>query len=211
MSGAVSLVTRLAAGLVLGGLGLGGACQRAPEEPSPRPSGTDTGVGGAGAPGAASPSARCIRPTPAEPPPAAKPAASCPPDTDPAPPKLPRVTVEFVDVAPLSVEAELARTDAETSRGLMFRTSMPDEQGMLFRLPRREQAFWMRNTCIPLDMLFIDEDGLIVGVLENVPTLNDMGRSVGCPSTHVLEMNAGWARRHAVKAGQKVLLPSAAR
>lgn len=202
----VSLVTRVAAGLVLGGLGLGGACQRAAEEPSPRPTSESSVV-----PGTDAAPARCIRPTPAAPPPAAKPATSCPVDTDPAPPKLLRATVEFVDSAPLAVEVELARTDAETMRGLMFRTSMPDEQGMLFRLPRREQSFWMRNTCIPLDMLFIDEDGLIVGVLENVPTLNDLGRTVGCPSTHVLEMNAGWARRHSVKAGQKVLLPSAAR
>jgi len=110
---------------------------------------------------------------------------------------------------PVAVKAELANTPAETERGLMFRTQMPEEQGMLFDLgtPHSEHSFWMRNTCIPLDMLFIDTDGLIVGILENVPTLNDAERTVGCPSAWVLEMNAGWGRRHGVRAGQTMKLP----
>jgi len=107
------------------------------------------------------------------------------------------------------LRAELANTSAETERGLMFRTKMPDERGMLFDLgaPHRENTFWMRNTCIPLDLLFIDDDGVIVGILENVPTLNDAPRTVGCPSSWVLETNAGWSRRHGVRAGQKMKLP----
>ena len=82
---------------------------------------------------------------------------------------------------------------------------------MLFHLRAREDhQFWMHNTCIPLDLLYIDDDGLIVGIAENAPTLSDDTVSVGCPSHYVLEVNAGWARRHGVKAGQKVNLPSGA-
>jgi hypothetical protein len=62
----------------------------------------------------------------------------------------------------------------------------------------------MHNTCIPLDMLFIDDDGLIVGIEENTPTMSDDTFSVGCSSKYVLELNAGWCRRHGVVAGQKV-------
>ena len=109
---------------------------------------------------------------------------------------------------PVAFRAELANTERETERGLMFRTQMPEEQGMLFDTGTHvDHTFWMRNTCIPLDMMFIDTDGLIVGILENVPTLNDAERHVGCLSSWVLEMNGGWSRRHGVRAGQKMKLP----
>jgi uncharacterized membrane protein (UPF0127 family) len=79
---------------------------------------------------------------------------------------------------------------------------------MLFDLTTREDhKFWMHNTCIPLDLMYVDDDGLIVGIVENAPTLNDEPRGVGCPSRYVIEVNAGWARRHGVKAGQSVRLP----
>lgn len=94
----------------------------------------------------------------------------------------------------------------------MYRTHLAQDRGMLFDLRAREDhKFWMHNTCIPLDLLFIDFDGLIVGIVENAPTLNDASRSVGCPSRWVLEVNAGWARRHGVRAGQRIELPEAAR
>ena len=68
----------------------------------------------------------------------------------------------------------------------------------------RVRSFWMRNTCLPLDMLFISADQTIAGVLEQVPTLNDTPRSVPCPVVYVLELNAGWTRAHQVRPGQKV-------
>jgi uncharacterized membrane protein (UPF0127 family) len=132
----------------------------------------------------------------------------CPPDPLKSPPKLPRKAIAFPE-AGVSVDAEIASTPDESERGLMFRTKMGEEQGMFFVLEdRREQIFWMHNTCIPLDMLFIDEDGTIVGVVENAPVLNDDPRSVACSSRFVLEVNAGWVRRHGVRPGQKVALPS---
>jgi uncharacterized membrane protein (UPF0127 family) len=90
----------------------------------------------------------------------------------------------------------------------MYRKSLEPGRGMLFDLRTRDDhKFWMHNTCIPLDLLFIDEDGLVVGIVENAPTLNDEPRGVDCLSRYVLEMNAGWSRQHDVRAGSTVTLP----
>ncbi len=163
--------------------------------------------------------ARCIAPPNPRKPAPVKPGPdpTCP--ADPAKPfPLAKVVIAFPDAdttdgsAKVTVTAELAAKPAETERGLMYRRAMPEDAAMLFDLgPRRAHSFWMRNTCIPLDMLFVDDDGLIVGILENVPTMNDEERSVGCPSSWVLETNAGWSRRHGVRAGQRLELPSRSR
>ena len=154
---------------------------------------------------------RCIQPTPLEPPRAVAPgpAPGCPPDPEGGPGKLPVVTVSFPENGGARVDAELVRSEHDSMRGLMYRRSLGAERGMLFDLlVRDDHKFWMHNTCIPLDLLYIDEDGLIVGIIENAPTLNDESRGVDCPSRWVLEVNAGWSRRHGVKAGQHVSLPS---
>jgi uncharacterized membrane protein (UPF0127 family) len=158
----------------------------------------------------AAPSGRCLKLTPSEPPPAVPPgpAAGCPPDPEPVQPHLPQVHLGFPDVGTAAVDADLVRSEHDTARGLMFRKSMPEDRGMLFDLRfRDDHKFWMHNTCIPLDLLFVDDDGLIVGIVENAPTLDDTSRGVGCASRWVLEVNAGWARRHGVKAGQHMRLP----
>ena len=104
------------------------------------------------------------------------------------------------------LNVELARTEAEKERGLMYRTKLPDAQGMLFSWGGVEEPrmFWMRNTCIPLDMMFIARDGTIAGILEQVPTLNDEPRGVPCPTAYVLEVNAGWSRAHGIQSGTMV-------
>jgi uncharacterized membrane protein (UPF0127 family) len=153
---------------------------------------------------------RCIAPTPAQPPPAVPrgPDPRCPVDPEDGGARLPLAHVGFPDVSGVGVEAEIARSERESARGLMYRKSMPEEHGMLFDLRvRAAHPFWMHNTCIPLDMIYIDEDGLIVGIVENAPTLDDGTRDVGCPSRWVLEVNAGWSRRHGIRAGQHVALP----
>ena len=179
-----------------------------PDDTNPEPSG-GSGSGGSGAaplPSAtASPS--CVIPL-AEPPAAQQqPAKNCPADPlASSPPELGRGYVTFSEApgAP-RIGVELADDDAERSRGLMYRTSMPEEQGMLFSWgDERPRSFWMRNTCIPLDMLFISKDGFIVGILEQVPVMNEASRSVACPAAHVLELNAGYVRSHGVKAGTRV-------
>lgn len=147
----------------------------------------------------------CVAPLTEEPPPPARPAASCPEAPTP-PPLLGRGRVVFSDApgAP-AAEVEIARTPAEQARGLMYRTSLKPDLGMLFPYPaERKLTFWMHNTCIPLDMLFIGMQGSIVGILEQVPTLNEQARGVPCPAAYVLELNAGWSRRHGVKPGMQV-------
>lgn len=140
-----------------------------------------------------------------DPAPVAVKAESCP--ADPAGDlKLPLGKITFTDApnAP-SVDVELARDDAARERGLMYRTSMPDNHGMLFSWDFESQrTFWMRNTCIPLDMLYVSKDGIVAGILEQVPTLNDAPRGIKCPVAHVLELNAGWARAHGIAPGMKI-------
>jgi uncharacterized protein len=158
------------------------------------------------------PSGRCVFPTPsAAPAPVSPgPARNCP--RDPNPHTLALVMVQFPEATNgvATAHAELSRTNEDSERGLMYRTQMDPDHGMLFDLGKRQfHEFWMHDTCIPLDMLFIDDDGLVVGVLENVPPMNDTHRSVPCPSSHVLEMNAGWARRAGVRAGMHARLPGA--
>ena len=87
----------------------------------------------------------------------------------------------------------------------MYRKSMPPDQGMIFWFAEKENhSFWMHNTCIPLDMLYLDDDGLIVGIEENTPTISDDTFEVGCPSRYVLELNAGWTRAHGVTDGAAI-------
>ncbi len=198
-------------------------CQRTPEEPPTKPAGAVVEVPLASSsaaltearPVAPPPSARtsvkknagCIAPTPdVAPGPVPRPAASCPKDPDGAS-MLPQQSVSLDD-AHTVVRAEIARAPHDLEKGLMFRTQMPEDAGMLFRLGDRSvHRFWMHNTCIPLDLLFIDDDGTIVGIVENAPTLNDEERSVPCRSSFVLEVNAGYSRRHNVRAGQHATLP----
>jgi uncharacterized membrane protein (UPF0127 family) len=178
-------------------------CSRAPQEPAPAAStrsGEQTVVIPSAAPSAASVPIALGTAS----------AAPCPPDPE-ALRALPAATISIPGAA-AKLKVELARGAHDTERGLMYRTKLPEDEGMLFVLERRaDHAFWMHNTCIPLDLVFIEDDGTIVGILEDLPTLNDVPRSVGRLSTHVLEVNAGWCRRHGVKEGQKLVLPPGAK
>jgi uncharacterized membrane protein (UPF0127 family) len=133
-------------------------------------------------------------------------AATCPPDPD----GIPMLPVHTLSIRENSVQfaCELVWKPEDTERGLMYRTQMADDHGMLFKLPRRVQRFWMRNTCISLDMLFIDTDGTIAGILERVPNLNDDSRSIGKPTTYVLELAAGAASKYGLQAGQHLEIPA---
>jgi uncharacterized protein len=105
----------------------------------------------------------------------------------------------------LSFRVELARTDAERNRGLMFRESMGDDQGMLFVFDREfTHTFWMKNTLIPLDMLFINKERRIVGIVQNAEPQTETGRSVGTPSLYVLEINGGLSGKLGIRAGHVV-------
>lgn len=206
--------------LTLAWLTLGCACNRTEEpaapiisEPTPGSSGGPSGGSMSTTPSGGSPSQPMTSgPTPSPvctvpfaSAPAASKATQCPKDPT-GNLTLPMGRVTFADApgAP-AVDVELARDDASRERGLMYRTSMGENAGMLFSWnDQRIRSFWMHNTCIPLDLLYITKDGTISGILEQVPTMNDAPRRIACPVAHVLELNAGWARAHGIQPGMKV-------
>ena len=103
------------------------------------------------------------------------------------------------------VRVKVVREEQERQRGLMFVRAMPRDDGMLFIFEKDEiQSFWMRNTYIPLDMIFINLESKVVGVVEHAKPLTDDSRSVDMPSRYVLEVNAGWARENGVSFGTRV-------
>jgi uncharacterized protein len=114
------------------------------------------------------------------------------------------VTIQ-TDSGERSFASEVADSHEERMRGLMFRTSMKDDEGMIFLFPREEQlSFWMRNTLIPLDMIFVKADRTILGVVENAQPRTDTPRFVQGKSQFVLEVNGGLAKKLGIKAGQAV-------
>ncbi|HEX7841954.1 MAG TPA: DUF192 domain-containing protein [Kofleriaceae bacterium] len=103
------------------------------------------------------------------------------------------------------VEVEIVSTPAQIERGLMFREHLPPDQGMLFLMKEEhEWPFWMRNTLIPLDMIFIAGDMTIAGIVENAEPRTETLRQVGKPSLYVLEVNGGFSAAHKIAAGVKV-------
>ena len=196
-------------------------CNRTPPEPAPASSQERQTLTSSTAPSSTGPfapattgSSKCIAPTPsvAPPIPPPAPASACPPDPEPNT-KLGHADVTFPEARGVpKVDVEIVKTEHDIEKGLMYRRSMGEDAGMLFKLDsRREHTFWMHNTCISLDMLFVDEDGTIVGIVEGAAPLTDTVRTVGCPSLYVLEVNAGWTRKRGVRAGQKMTIPFAAR
>lgn len=106
---------------------------------------------------------------------------------------------------PVAVRVEVARTEPARRRGLMGRRRLAPDAGMLFVFERAErQSFWMRNTFLPLDIIFIGEDRRIAGVVEDATPRTDDERAVDAESRYVLEVHAGFAREHGLTAGTPV-------
>ena len=103
---------------------------------------------------------------------------------------------------------ELAVTPEKTARGLMFRRELPDGHGMLFDFKReQETAFWMKNTYISLDMIFIRGDGRILRIAENTQPLSERLVPSGGRVRAVLEVIAGTARKLGLAPGDRVAHP----
>ena len=103
------------------------------------------------------------------------------------------------------VDVEVVASEGAIRRGLMFRQHLPPGGGMLFLMAvEKDWTFWMRNTLIPLDMIFIRSDMTVAGVVENAEPKTEVLRSVGERSRYVLEVNGGWARAHGVMRGVTV-------
>lgn len=100
---------------------------------------------------------------------------------------------------------EVALTSEQHARGLMYRTQMDPDAGMIFVFDEPSiQTFWMRNTYLPLDMIFIGADRRIVGVVPDAVPETDTERRVGAPSQYVLEIGGGLAARLGIHRGAEV-------
>jgi uncharacterized protein len=100
---------------------------------------------------------------------------------------------------------ELALTDDQRARGLMFRKELPDAQGMLFDFKvEQEVGFWMKNTYIPLDMIFIRADGTIRRIAANTEPLSERLVPSEGPIRFVLEVAGGSAKKLGIEPGDKV-------
>jgi len=134
------------------------------------------------------------------------PSAASPDQAEAAAPAVPtaRITLDGTTGAHV-VAAEVVKSSGRVQKGLMFRKFLPPDGGMLFLMGEEDDHhFWMHNTYIPLDILFIRKDLTVAGILENVQPMDETSRGVGQPSLYVLELNAGWAKAHGVSAGTQL-------
>lgn len=127
---------------------------------------------------------------------AAKPAAA-------GPPAVAIVTPQGRQLAVVNVE--LAQTDGQRAFGLMYRPHLPEDAGMLFIFQKAQHlTFWMKHTEIPLDMIFADASGTIVGIVANAKPYSLRPLSVIGEAQYVLEVNGGFARRHDLANGDRL-------
>jgi uncharacterized membrane protein (UPF0127 family) len=114
--------------------------------------------------------------------------------------------VSKTGVHPFAVE--IVANDADRAKGLMYRKSLPEGQGMLFDFhSEQDVSFWMQNTYIPLDMIFIKADGRIANIVENAEPLSTKLIPSRGPVRGVLEVIGGTTRKLGIAAGDKVAHP----
>jgi uncharacterized membrane protein (UPF0127 family) len=118
-------------------------------------------------------------------------------------------TVEIASKSGVHVfSVDLATTDEERTRGLMFRRSLPESYGMLFDFKRdQDVSMWMKNTYVSLDMIFIRSDGRILRIAENTEPESERIIPSGGPVRAVLEVLAGTAKKFGIQAGDRVASP----
>jgi uncharacterized protein len=124
-------------------------------------------------------------------------------------PPLPKgkVVLEDASGGEHPVEVEIATSRNAQTRGLMWRRFLPEGQGMLFVFPDvRARAFWMKNTLIPLDMIFLDSEAIVVGIVSQAAPLTLSPRGPEKPSQYVLEVPGGWAASRGIRIGRPARL-----
>jgi uncharacterized membrane protein (UPF0127 family) len=113
----------------------------------------------------------------------------------------PRLPVVEIAAGIHLIKAEVAADNATRARGLMFRTQLGPNEGMLFVFQEKaHQCFWMRNTLIPLSIAFIEDDGSVVNIADMQPKSDDSHCSAR-PIRYALEMDQGWFAKRGVAAG----------
>ena len=118
------------------------------------------------------------------------------------------ISLDRGDGTILTFSVELALSPRQQAYGLMHVEAMPPDHGMLFVFQNNaRRSFWMKNTLIPLDMLFFDENGLLVTAITEVPALSLTPRQSTAGAKYVLELNAGTARAMGIRKAANLLLP----
>jgi uncharacterized membrane protein (UPF0127 family) len=121
-----------------------------------------------------------------------------------APAALERVEIVTATGSHL-LQVEVARTAKEREKGLMFRTSLPENGGMLFDFHREQTIYmWMKNTPLPLDMIFVSRAGRVVSLALGTEPFSERVISSGVPAAAVIEVNAGTVRRLSIATGDIV-------
>ena len=106
------------------------------------------------------------------------------------------------------VRVEIADTAAARELGLMYHRHLGQNAGMLFVFTQPQHlTFWMKNTELPLDMIFAGADGTVAGIIANAEPFSERQLSVAGDSQYVLEVNGGFAQRHGIKPGRQVAIP----
>ena len=117
----------------------------------------------------------------------------------------PRVVIRGKGGGELSLRVEVADTPAKRELGLQYRDDLGDDQGMLFLFPiERVQTFWMKNTPLSLDLIFIGSHRKVVGIIHEAAPFSTVSLSVPVPSQFVLEVKGGLARRKFIEVGDAV-------
>ena len=117
----------------------------------------------------------------------------------------PRVSIIAKEGREIAFQVEIADTPTKREKGLQYRRELATDHGMIFLFSTEEQqSFWMKNTAIALDMIFISAERKIVGIVENTVPFSLDARSVSGRSQFVLEINGGLSRRYGFKAGDSV-------
>ena len=108
----------------------------------------------------------------------------------------------------IPVSVEIVSTPELLRKGLMWRSELPDDHGMLFVFEGdAPRSFWMKNTPLPLDILFINSDGKIVSIARNTVPYSLASIPSAAPANYVLEVNAGFSSKHGIVAVSQVTLP----
>lgn len=127
--------------------------------------------------------------------------------------RIEKLKTEKIKVGPHAVFVEIADTPEARERGLMYRKSMPANEGMLFVFDEAQPlAFWMKNTLIPLSIGYFDANRKLLGTHEMTPAVMGELQPRTYPSQgdakYALEMNKGWFAKHKIKTGAELTLPA---
>jgi uncharacterized membrane protein (UPF0127 family) len=135
------------------------------------------------------------------------------PRTDPPPAQEPQFkklgTLDFISAGEKkparTIDIEIAENDSSREKGLMWRKTMTDEQGMLFIFDKQElHSFWMKNTILSLDIIFVSENNEIVKIQKKAKPYSLESIPSGKPAKFVVEVNGGFSDKYGIKEGDKI-------